>query len=55
MQQAADGAPDDPFTKALRGRYNDLEKQRADVANALAELRQSGRADPDVPTAEDVG
>ncbi|WP_309235712.1 recombinase family protein [Amycolatopsis sp. SID8362] len=55
LQQAADGDPDDPFTKALRGRYNDLEKQRTELASALAELRQSGAAGPDGPTAADVG
>jgi len=53
LQQAADGDPDDPFTKALRGRYNDLAKQRADVASALADLGRSVGVEPGVPSAEE--
>ncbi len=55
LQQAADGDPDDPFTKALRGRYNELEKERAGVASALAELGRPDGAQPDMPTAADMG
>lgn len=53
LQQAADGDPDDPFTKALRGRYNELEHQRAGAASALADLKQASGATAAMPTAED--
>ncbi len=55
LQQAADGDPDDPFTKALRGRYNELEQQRAGAASALADLKQAAGATAAKPTAEDKG
>jgi site-specific DNA recombinase len=54
LLQAADGEPDDPFTKALRGRYNDLEKQRAGIASALADLGRSAEAESGLPIVADV-
>ena len=38
LRQAADGDPDDPFTKGLRGSYNDLEAQKNATLAAVAEL-----------------
>jgi site-specific DNA recombinase len=47
LGQAMDGDPDDAFTNALRGRYNDLEAQRADLAPKLAAVDESAGAQPD--------
>ncbi|WP_329045066.1 hypothetical protein OG738_27190 [Amycolatopsis sp. NBC_01488] len=52
LEQAMNGDPDDAFTKALRGRYNDLEVQRADLAAKLAAVDESDGAEPDKPSAE---
>jgi len=52
LEQAMNGDPDDAFTKALRGRYNDLETQRADLAAKLAAVDESAGGEPDKPSAE---
>lgn len=46
------GDPDDAFAKALRGRYNDLETQRADLAAKLAAIDDSAGAEPDKSSAD---
>lgn len=50
LGQAMNGDPDDAFTKALRGRYNDLEAQRADLAAKLAAVDESAGTPPDKPS-----
>ncbi len=52
LEQAMNGDPDDAFTKALRGRYNDLETQRADLASRLAAVDEPAGAEPNKPSAE---
>jgi hypothetical protein len=44
------GDSDDAFTKALRGRYNDIEAQRADLAAKLAAADESAGVQPDKPS-----
>jgi site-specific DNA recombinase len=51
LRQAQDGDPDDPFTKALRGTYNDLE---AEKTAALAAIAQLDETKPDRPSATDM-
>ncbi len=46
LRQAQDGEPDDVFTKALRGTYNDLETQKA---NAVATIALLDTTDPATP------
>ncbi len=38
LRQAQDGDPDDPFTRALRSTYNDLDAERLAALSALATL-----------------
>ncbi|CCH28637.1 hypothetical protein BN6_13115 [Saccharothrix espanaensis DSM 44229] len=38
IRQAQDGDPDDPFTRVLRGTYNDLEAERHAALSAVAAL-----------------
>ncbi|MFD8494847.1 recombinase family protein [Amycolatopsis sp. NPDC059657] len=55
LRQAQDGDPGDPFTKALRGSYNDLEAQKSTPLTRLAELDAADKADPtQLPSTEDV-
>ncbi|WIX75164.1 hypothetical protein QRX50_26870 [Amycolatopsis carbonis] len=49
-----DGDPDDAFTKALRGRYNDLEAQRQGLVSKLAALSEAATQMSDRPDAEAV-
>ncbi|WP_255375868.1 zinc ribbon domain-containing protein [Saccharomonospora sp. CUA-673] len=54
LRQAADGDPDDPFTKGLRGSYNDLEAQKNATLAAVAELDAADEAEPAKPSADDT-
>ncbi|WP_280358664.1 hypothetical protein [Nocardia otitidiscaviarum] len=46
LRQAQDGDPEDPFTKALRDTYNDLEREKPATLAAIAQLDVDDRADP---------
>lgn len=52
LKQAMDGDPDDAFTKALRGQYNDLETQRTGLAAKPGVLDEAAGARPDKPSAD---
>ncbi|HEX5116645.1 MAG TPA: recombinase family protein [Pseudonocardiaceae bacterium] len=54
MRQAQEGDPDDPFTRALRTTYNELDAERAATLAAIAALDVAADAEPDRPTAADV-
>jgi site-specific DNA recombinase len=54
MRQAQDGDPDDPFTRALRGTYNDLEAERQAALSAIAALDAADDAAPARPDTADV-
>ncbi|GLZ43803.1 hypothetical protein Acsp05_74270 [Actinokineospora sp. NBRC 105648] len=54
MRQAQDGDPDDPFTRALRGTYNDLEAERHAALAAVAALDAADDAEPARPDTADV-
>ena len=54
LRQAQDGEPDDPFTKALRGTYNDLEAQKATALDTIAQLDAAESAEPRRANASDV-
>ncbi|CRK59350.1 Site-specific recombinase [Alloactinosynnema sp. L-07] len=54
MRQAQDGDPDDPFTKALRGTYNDLEAERTGTLAAITQLDAADDAEPSRPGAADI-
>ena len=49
MRQAQDGDPDDPFTRALRGTYNDLEAEWHAALSAVAMLDAADDAAPARP------
>ncbi|WP_236793284.1 recombinase family protein [Amycolatopsis sp. GM8] len=54
LRQAQDGDPDDPFTKALRGTYNDLEAERSAALAATAQLDTADETEPGRPSETDV-
>jgi site-specific DNA recombinase len=54
MRQAMDGDPDDAFTKALRGRYNEMEAQRAELAAKLSGVDETASSGPRLPTVDDL-
>ncbi|GDY33904.1 recombinase family protein [Gandjariella thermophila] len=54
LRQAQDGDPDDPFTKGLRGGYNDLEAQKTATLAAVAELDAADEVEPARPTPGDA-
>lgn len=54
MRQAQDGDPDDPFTRALRGTYNDLDAERAAALPAITSLDAADKAGPARPDVGDV-
>jgi hypothetical protein len=54
MRQAQDGDPDDPFTKALRSTYNDLDAERLAALSAVAQLDAADGAAPLRPETADV-
>jgi site-specific DNA recombinase len=54
MRQAQDGNPDDPFSTALRSRYNDLEAQRTSALGAIAQLDAASKSEPAPPRAVDT-
>lgn len=54
LRQAQDGDPDDPFTKALRGSYNELEAQKKTTLAAIASMDAADKAEPTHPSAHDA-
>jgi DNA invertase Pin-like site-specific DNA recombinase len=54
MRQAQDGDPDDPFTKALRGSYNDLDAEKIATLAAITGLDAADEAEPGRPGIEDT-
>ncbi len=54
LQQAQNGDPDDPFTKALRGSYNELETQKQTTLATVAELDAVEETEPSRPSEDDV-
>ncbi len=54
LRQAQDGDPDDPFTKALRNTFNELEAEKSTVASDLDQLDAADRAEPARPADADV-
>jgi site-specific DNA recombinase len=54
LRQAQDGDPDDPFTKALRGTYNDLEAEKTATLAAIAQLDAADQTEPGRPSTADV-
>jgi hypothetical protein len=53
MRQAQEGDPDDPFTRALRGTYNELDAERAAMLAAIAALDVAADAEPTRPSPAD--
>jgi site-specific DNA recombinase len=49
LRQAMDGDPDDPFTKALRATYNDLDAEKAATEVALAANAKTTETDRPTP------
>jgi site-specific DNA recombinase len=54
LRQAQDGDPDDPFTKALRGTYNELEAQKSATLAAVAALDTVEHTAPAKPSTDDA-
>jgi site-specific DNA recombinase len=54
LRQAQDGDPDDPFTKALRGSYNQLDAEKTAVLAVIADLDTADQAEPHRPTRDDA-
>ena len=54
VRQAQDGDPDDPFTRALRSTFNDLDAERVAALSAIAQLDAADEAAPTLPDAVDV-
>ena len=54
LRQAQDGDPDDPFTKALRGTYNDLDAEKNAALATIAQLDAAEGARPGRPGAADI-
>lgn len=54
LRQAQDGDPDDPFTKALRNTYNELETEKSAALTDIARLDTTDKSEPGRPAdAED--
>ncbi|SEE25578.1 Site-specific DNA recombinase [Amycolatopsis lurida] len=54
LRQAQDGAPDDPFAKALRQNYNKLEDDKSAAMAAIAHLNAEDEKQPAKPTSSDL-
>jgi DNA invertase Pin-like site-specific DNA recombinase len=54
LRQAQDGDPDDPFTKALRGSYNELDAEKTAALAAIAQLVAADEAEPSRPGTADI-
>ncbi|GAB4588989.1 hypothetical protein Ntsu_68210 [Nocardia sp. IFM 10818] len=54
LRQAQDGEPDDPFTRALRNTYNELETEKSAAASEIAQLEAADQAEPGRPADTDV-
>jgi len=54
LRQAETADPDDPFTKGLRTKYNELDSEQQTALATLAELDAADAATPSDPTLEDA-
>lgn len=54
LRQAADGDPADPFTRALRSAYNELEFDKSAAAGSIAELDAADESEPGRPSLDDT-
>ena len=54
LQQAQDGAPDDPFAKALRQNYNKLDDDKTTALAAIAHLDAEDKKQPAKATSSDL-
>jgi DNA invertase Pin-like site-specific DNA recombinase len=54
LRQAQDGDPDDPFTKALRGTYNELDAEKSAALATIADLDAADETQPGRPSTTDV-
>ncbi|WP_378733950.1 hypothetical protein [Nocardia brasiliensis] len=54
LRQAQDGDPDDPFTKALRGTYNNLETEKSNALATIAQLNAADNTEPGRPAPTDI-
>ncbi len=54
LKQAQNGDPDDPFTKALRSTYNDLDAEKTAALSVIAQLAAADDAEPHRPGTTDI-
>ncbi|MFE5501321.1 recombinase family protein [Amycolatopsis japonica] len=54
LTQAQQGDPNDPFTKALRGSYNELEGSKSEALASIAELDEADRTEQRPLDATDI-
>lgn len=54
LRQAQDGDPDDPFTKALRNTYNELETEKTAAVSDIDQLNAANQAEPCRPADADI-
>ncbi len=54
LRQAQDGDPDDPFTKALRNTYNELENEKSAAVSDIAQLDAADKTKPGRPADADI-
>jgi site-specific DNA recombinase len=54
LRQAQEGDPGDPFTKALRSTFNDLDAEKTAALGAIAQLDATDDAEPGHPGAADM-
>ncbi len=54
LAQAQQGDPNDPFTKALRGSYNELEGSKSEALASIAELDEADKAEQRPLDATDI-
>ncbi|RMI33572.1 recombinase family protein [Nocardia stercoris] len=54
LRQAQDGDPDDPFTKGLRGTYNNLDTEKTAALSVIAQLDAADDTEPHRPGTADT-
>jgi DNA invertase Pin-like site-specific DNA recombinase len=54
LRQAQDGDPGDPFTKGLRGTYNDLDAEKTAALAVIAQLAAADDTEPHRPGTADI-
>jgi hypothetical protein len=54
LRQAQDGDPDDPFTKALRGTYNELEADKTTTLAAITAIDSAAETEAPQPSTTDI-